>query len=141
MAIRHSDADWTGTLKRGSGSMALGSGAYEGSYSFASRFEDGKGTNPEELIAAAHAGCFTMALSAALSEARFEPGHIHTRAEVHFGFVDGKPTITKIDLHTEAGVPGSDDATFQRLLQETKTGCPVSRALAGTEITVEGKLV
>ncbi len=140
MPVRHSDAEWTGGLREGKGVLVLGSGAFRGDYSFPSRFEDGKGTNPEELIAAAHAGCYSMALSASLEAAKFEPKRIHTRAKVHFGIVEGKPTISRIELLTEAVVPGIDLAVFNRIAEETKHECPVSRALAGTEIVLHATL-
>ena len=141
MAIRHSDAEWIGSLREGSGSLALGSGAFKGAYSFNSRFAEGTGTNPEELIAAAHAGCYSMALAASLGQAKLEPEHIHTQAKVHFSPIDGKPTITLIELVTEAKVPGLDDARFQEIAAETKQACPISRALAAVEIKLEAKLV
>jgi osmotically inducible protein OsmC len=118
-------------LKEGGGSMRLGSGAFEGPYSFVSRFENGSGTNPEELIGAAHAGCFSMALAAALGRAGLTPTSIKTTAKVHLGTVDGAPTITQIDLEVEGEVPGLDAAGFQSQAEGAKKGCPVSRALAG----------
>jgi osmotically inducible protein OsmC len=121
--------------------MRLGSGAFEGPYSFASRFEDGTGTNPEELIGAAHAGCFSMALSAGLSRAGHPPTRVHTNARVHIERGDAGFSITRIELQTEAEVPGLDDEAFQREAQDAKSGCPVSKALTGTEITLEAKLV
>jgi osmotically inducible protein OsmC len=121
--------------------MRLGSGAFEGPYSFASRFEDGSGTNPEELIGAAHAGCFSMALSGALTRAGHPPTRIHTSAKVHIDRGEAGFSITRIELQTEAEVPGIDDETFQTEAQGAKAGCPVSRALAGTEITLDAKLV
>ena len=120
--------------------MKLGSGAYEGPYSFKSRFEEGSGTNPEELIGAALAGCFSMALSANLEKAGHPAQHVSTRANVQLEMVDGKPTITTIALENEATVPGIDDATFQQQAEATKVGCPVSRALAGTKITLKATL-
>src|SRR5947208_15671703 len=108
MAIRTSEAEWRGDLKGGQGEIKLGSGAFSGSYSFHSRFEDGQGTNPEELIAAAHAGCFSMALSATLAEAGYPPAKIHTTAKVYFGPVTGGFAISRIDLATEGSVPGID---------------------------------
>jgi osmotically inducible protein OsmC len=121
--------------------MRLGSGAFDGAFSFNSRFADGGGTNPEELIAAAHAGCFSMAFSAALTEAGFKPKDIRTRAELHFDVVDGKPTITQIDLTMGAEVPGLDEATFKKIAEGAKGGCPVSRALGGSvKITLDATL-
>lgn len=131
MPLRHADAEWKGALKDGTGRLRLGSGAFDGAYSFASRFESGTGTNPEELIAAAHAGCFTMALSAGLSRAGITPTQLHTTAAVHLEMVDGNPTITRIDLTVEGEVPGIDAETFVEHAEAAKKGCPVSRALAG----------
>lgn len=141
MAVRTSDAEWTGDLKSGKGKMTLGSGAFEGAYTFKSRMEDGKGTNPEELIAAAHAGCFSMALSAGLSQAGHVPTRIHTSAKVTFGPVAGGFAITKIDLVTEGAVPGIDAKAFQAAAADAKANCPVSKALKAVEITLEAKLV
>jgi lipoyl-dependent peroxiredoxin len=121
--------------------MALGSGAYEGAYSFKSRFEEGAGTNPEELIAAAHAGCFTMALSLALSEAGHPPESLQSEANVTLRQEGGLPTITRIDLTTRGRVPGIDDAGFQKAAEGAKAGCVVSRALAGVnEINLKATL-
>ena len=131
MAVRGASAEWKGSLKEGGGSMRLGSGAFEGPYSFVSRFENGSGTNPEELIGAAHAGCFSMALAAALGRAGHTPTSIKTTAKVHLGTTDGAPTITQIDLEVEGEVPGLDAAGFQAQAEGAKKGCPVSRALAG----------
>lgn len=121
--------------------MKLGSGAFDGPYSFESRMESGTGTNPEELIGAAHAGCFSMALSAALSQAGHPPKRIHTTAAVHFGKVEGGFAITGIDLATEAEVPGLDAAEFQKAAEGAKSGCPVSKALSGTKINLSAKLI
>jgi osmotically inducible protein OsmC len=141
MPTRTSSARWQGNLKEGAGTMALGSGAYEGAFSFASRFEDGKGTNPEELIAAAHAGCFSMAFSNALSQAGHVPTAVETQAKVQFGKADDGFAITRIDLVTKGDVPGIDDADFQKIAQEAKAGCPVSKALKAVEITLDATLV
>jgi len=141
MAVRTSEAEWKGNLREGQGTMKLGSGAYEGSYSFASRFESGKGTNPEELIAAAHAGCYSMALSAGLSKAGFTPTSVHTTAKVHLEPVEGGFGITRIELLTEARIPGINNDTFQQQAEGAKKGCPVSKALAGTQISLDAKLV
>jgi lipoyl-dependent peroxiredoxin len=141
MAVRISEAEWEGDLLKGQGTVKLGSGAYEGAYSFASRFEDGKGTNPEELIAAAHAGCYSMALSAGLSKAGFVPTRVHTTAKVHLQKVGEGFSITRIELETEAEVPNIDAAAFQAQAEGAKKGCPVSKALAATEITLSAKLV
>ena len=140
MPTRTSSALWAGNLRDGSGTMKLGSGAFEGAYSFKSRFESGTGTNPEELIAAAHAGCFSMALSNALSQAGFTPTSIATSAAVHLDRVADGFGITKIDLDTVGTVPGIDDAKFQELAAEAKAGCPVSKVLTGAEITLSARL-
>ncbi len=121
--------------------MQLGSGAYEGPYSFKSRFEEGTGTNPEELIGAALAGCFSMALSAGLGRAGFTPTRVQTTASVHLAKGESGFRINRIDLVTEAEVPGIDDAAFQEQADAAKKGCPVSQALAGTDITLDAKLV
>ena len=138
MAIRTSSAEWRGTLKEGAGTMKLASGAYEGPYTFASRFEEGKGTNPEELLGAAHAGCFSMFLSALLTGAGFKPTRIATTATVHLG--DG-PTITLIELKTRAEVPGLTEDGLQKHAEAAKKGCPVSKALTGPEIRMQAILV
>jgi osmotically inducible protein OsmC len=140
MSVRAAHARWEGDLRQGKGSMRLGSGAFEGQYSFASRFEEGTGTNPEELIGAAHAGCFSMAFSNMLAEAGHVPTRIETKARVHLEPVDGKPTISRIELETEGDVPGIDDTTFQDVAQRAKAGCPVSRALAAVEISLRARL-
>jgi len=128
MAIRTSSAEWRGTLMEGAGTMRLASGAYEGPYTYASRFESGKGTNPEELVGAAHAGCFSMFLSALLTKAGFVPAGIRTTAAVHL--TDG-PTISLIELDCRADVPGLSEADLLKHAAEAKKGCPVSKALAG----------
>ena len=140
MATRTGSAVWDGTLKEGKGRMKLGSGAYEGPYSFSSRFENGAGTNPEELIGAAEAGCFSMAFSANLSKAGHPPKHINTTAKVNLEQVAGGFKITSIDLDTEAEVPGIDQAKFNELAEQTKKTCPVSVTLAGTEIKLNARL-
>ena len=141
MPARKADARWEVALQEGSGTMRLGGGAYEGPYSFKSRFEDGNGTNPEELIAAAHAGCYSMALSGALGRNGHTPTSINTTASVHLNKTDEGFRIQKIDLVTEADVPGLDDATFQQLAEQTKSACPVSVLLSSIEITLDAKLV
>lgn len=140
MPTRKATASWSGDLPNGSGTMAFGGGAFEGAFSFRSRFEDGVGTNPEELIAAAHAGCFSMALSNILAEAGHTPENVNTTARVH---LDPKndPPIKQIELNTEANVPGLDDTEFQKHAQAAKKACPVSQALAGTDITLKATLV
>ena len=141
MPARTAKAVWEGDLKTGGGRVELGSGAFEGRYSFGSRFEEGTGTNPEELIGAAHAGCFSMALGAGLGKAGFTPGRIQTTARVHLGKVGEGFAITRIDLETEAEVPGLDETTFLAQAEGAKTNCPVSKALAATEITLKARLV
>jgi osmotically inducible protein OsmC len=140
MPTRSSSAQWSGNLARGSGTMSLGSGAFEGAYSAASRFEDGEGTNPEELIAAAHAGCFSMALALGLSEAGHEPESVQTTAVVHLDKDDSGFSITRSDLTTEVKADGLDDAEFQQHAEEAEKNCPVSRALGAIEITLDAKL-
>src|SRR6202142_1315274 len=119
MPTRTSDAEWQGTLREGRGHMRFGGGAYDGAFTWASRFSDGGGTNPEELIAAAHAGCFSMALSGDLTKAGFPPKDIRTGAVLHRATVDGKPTIALIELIVGAEVPGIDDAAFQKIAAGT----------------------
>jgi lipoyl-dependent peroxiredoxin len=140
MPTRSSSAEWSGNLARGNGTMSLGSGAFEGSYSFASRFENGEGTNPEELIAAAHAGCFSMALAAALSADDHVPDSVKTTAEVTIDTVDGNPTITRSELSTEVKVDGLGEDELQGYADEAKSGCAVSRALGGVEIGLNARL-
>jgi osmotically inducible protein OsmC len=140
MAQRTANAAWDGDLKSGKGTMRLGSGAYEGAYSFSSRFEEGTGTNPEELIGAAHAGCFSMALSAGLGGAGFVPKSIRTEARVHLEKAADGFKISRIELQTEAEIPGIDDKTFQEQAQAAKTNCPVSKALAGVQIQLQARL-
>lgn len=142
MAARKADAEWTGDLKGGSGVLRLGSGTFEGKYSFATRFEDAPGTNPEELVAAAHAGCFSMALTAGLGRAGFTPKRVHTTATVSMRQVNNMPTITAIELDCEAEVPGIDEAAFQEQAKGAKENCVISRALKGVEtITLNARLV
>jgi lipoyl-dependent peroxiredoxin len=138
MSIRNASAVWQGTLREGSGTMSLGSGAFEGNYTWASRFDTGPGTNPEELIGAAHAGCYSMFLSALITKAGFTPTSIHTTAAVH---LEAGPTITKIELTSEAVVPGMDEAGFMEQALAAKANCPVSKALAAVEIVLNAKLV
>jgi len=138
MTVRTSSAEWLGTLREGKGTMNVGSGAYQGPYTFASRFETGQGTNPEELIGAAHAGCFSMFLSALLSKDGYKPSRIKTTADVHLG--EG-PTITLIELNTEAEIPNLEEEAFAHYAESAKKNCPVSKALAGTEIKMHAKLV
>ncbi len=141
MPIRKAEAIWEGNLKDGKGKMKFGSGAYEGAYSFASRFGDGAGTNPEELLGAAHAGCFSMALSLFLEKAGFMPERIQTSARVHIDKAGDGFKITAIDLETEARVPGIDEKKFLEQAEAVKKGCPVSQALASVEIRLKAKLL
>jgi osmotically inducible protein OsmC len=137
---RTASAVWHGTLKEGKGTISTQSGTLKDTqYSFAARFAEGVGTNPEELIAGAHAGCFTMALSAQLTQAGFTPDTIATDARLTLDMHD-KPTITKIHLTTKAKVPGIDKAKFDELAAAAKSGCPVSRVLAAAEITLDATL-
>jgi osmotically inducible protein OsmC len=141
MAVQSASAEWNGSLKEGSGKMRVGTGAFEGPFTFVSRFENGPGTNPEELIGAAHAGCFSMALSAALGRAGHNPTSIKTNSKVHLGTSDAGPTITRIELDVEGVVPGIDQAKFQEFAEGAKKGCVVSRALAGVpDITLKATL-
>jgi osmotically inducible protein OsmC len=141
MPVRNAEATWTGSLKDGSGDVKTGSGAISGKYSFGSRFENGAGTNPEELIGAAHAGCYSMALAAGLGKAGFNPQRVHTTAQVTIDKVGDGFKITKIRLKTEAKVPNVDPKQFQEIAEKTKAGCPVSQALSATPIELEAKLV
>src|SRR5204863_7510118 len=141
MATRTGSAVWEGTLKEGKGTMKLGSGAFEGAYSFSSRFEEGKGSNPEELIGAAEAGCYSMALSANLEKAGHPAKRISTVATVKLEAVGGGPKITSIDLNTDAEVPGIDNGKFQEIAEQTKKTCPVSVALSATQINLNATLV
>jgi lipoyl-dependent peroxiredoxin len=141
MATRNGSARWDGDLATGSGNVTVGERAWTGNYSYASRFEDGAGTNPEELIAAAHAGCFSMALSSTLSGAGHTPRWIETMARVHLRLVEGMPTIQQIDLETKGDVPDLDADGFRELAERAKAACAVSRALRGVEqITVSATL-
>jgi osmotically inducible protein OsmC len=142
MPLRTADAEWTGTLQEGSGHMRMATGAYDGAYSFSSRFEEGEGTNPEELIAAAHAGCFSMHLSGQIGKAGFTPNRVATTAKVHLDKGEAGFSITRIDLETEASAEGIDDAKFQELVEFSKANCPISVALkAIPEVTVSARLV
>jgi lipoyl-dependent peroxiredoxin len=141
MPVRKAEAKWEGKIQEGNGSVKLGSGVFEGPYSFKSRFEEGPGTNPEELIGAAHAGCFSMALSLFLEKAGGTPERIETDAKVHIEKVGEGFKITKIELSTEAKVQGMDESEFKKQAEEAKKNCPVSQALAGTEITLQAKLL
>jgi lipoyl-dependent peroxiredoxin len=142
MPDRTASAVWNGSLQDGEGTMRMASGSYEGPYSFQSRFQEGDGTNPEELIAAAHAGCFSMALSADLGRAGHTAETVETTATVHLELDPAPPTITRIVLDTRAKVPGISDEEFQELAEAAKRNCPVSRALGAVEsIEVNAELV
>lgn len=139
---RKASAVWQGSLKEGNGKISTESGVLKDSaYSFHTRFEDGKGTNPEELIAAAHAGCFTMALSGQLTNAKLTPASLETTAEVTMDKTDEGPTVTKIHLTTRAKVPGASKEAFETAANNAKTGCPISRLLKAAEITLDAQLV
>jgi osmotically inducible protein OsmC len=141
MAERKGSAEWKGDLKGGGGTVTVGDGVWSGNYSFASRFEEGEGTNPEELIGAAHAACFAMALSNALAEGGHPPDSVKAEANVSLRFVDGAPTIAQIDLDVVGSVPGIDQDAFVATAEEAKKACPVSRALAGVpEINLNARL-
>ena len=141
MPTHRAEAEWKGNLTQGSGRLHAGSGAFDLPYSFKSRFEEGQpATNPEELIGAAHAGCFTMALTAALTRAGTAPTRIHTTAAVTLGKTGDAFSITRIELQTVGEIPGLDPAAFQKQAQDAKQNCPVSKALAGTEITLDARL-
>jgi osmotically inducible protein OsmC len=140
MALRTAQAVWNGTLREGKGRIAFGSGAFDGAYSFSSRFEEGTGTNPEELIGAAHAGCFSMAFAAGLTKAGFPPTKVATKASVHLDKVGEGFKITTIDLETEAQVPAIDQAKFMEIAEGAKKGCPVSQALTGVTINLKATL-
>jgi osmotically inducible protein OsmC len=140
MPVRNANAVWKGNLQDGKGTMEVESGAFEGSYSFKSRFKEGTGTNPEELIGAAHAGCYSMALSNELDEAGYDPNSVDTNAEVEFDMVDGNPEIKSITLNVEANVAEIDEDTFNDLANGAKENCPVSKALAGVDIKLNTSL-
>ncbi|HEX7009561.1 MAG TPA: OsmC family protein [Phycisphaeraceae bacterium] len=140
MPVRHAKARWEGDVKRGAGAVKLGSGAFEGRFAFTTRFESEPGTNPEELLAAAHAGCFAMALSKILGEAGHPPERIEAQAQVHLDKQDSGFAITQIDLQTQASVPGISQEDFQRYAQQAKEGCLVSKVLR-PPISLEAKLV
>lgn len=141
MLIRKADAQWKGNLTEGSGKLTVGSGAVDLPYSLKSRLQDGQSaTNPEELLGAAHAGCFTMALVAQLSGAGFKLADIHTGAKVAFEKIGEGFAITRIDLDTSADVPGIDEAAFQTFVEDAKQNCPLSKALAAVEIRVKAML-
>ena len=141
MPIRTASARWQGNLTEGSGTVRTGKGGLEGNYSFKSRFEEGEGTNPEELIGAAHAGCFSMFLSKLLGDAGFAPT-VETTANVHLDKTDAGMTVSRIELDTVGEVPGIDEAEFAKLAEAAKQNCPISRLLSpGAEITLNARLV
>lgn len=140
MPGRTAQAVWNGDLQAGNGKVKLGSGAYEGAYSFKSRFEDGTGTNPEELLGAAHAGCFSMALAARLSREGYKVNSVDTTAKVNLEKVESGFKIVRIDLVTKGSVEGIDDAQFKEAAEATKTGCIVSQALSAVPMTIEASL-
>jgi osmotically inducible protein OsmC len=141
MATRNGSAEWKGDLKGGSGTVRVGEGVFEGPYSFASRFEEGEGTNPEELLAAAHSGCFAMALSLIIGEEGHTPESLRARAKVQLRNIDGVPTIARIDLEVEGSVPGINEDAFRSYAEKAKAGCVVSRALAGVpEVELSARL-
>jgi osmotically inducible protein OsmC len=141
MPTRNGSAEWRGNLQEGDGTVKVGQSSYEGPYSFKSRFEEGEGTNPEELIGAAHAACYSMQLSAMLANEGHTVDSVDTTAKVTLRIVEDKPTITQIELQTEGKVPGIDQAQFEKTAAEAKEACLVSRALAGVgEMTVTAKL-
>ena len=141
MPIRTASARWQGNLTEGSGTIKTGKGGYQGNYSFKSRFEEGEGTNPEELIAAAHSGCFSMAFSKGLADAGFTPTSVETTAKVHLDKSDAGFGVTRIELDTVGDVPGVDEATFQKIAEGAKENCPISRLLSpGAEISLTAKL-
>lgn len=137
---RTAKAQWSGDLQHGEGRVSLGSGLLSAPYSFRSRMQDGAGTNPEELIGAAHAGCFTMALDAALGGAGFTPTKLETTATVHLTQIEGGFSIPRIELQVSGQVPNIDEARFREIAAEAKATCPVSKALAGVEITLQATL-
>ena len=140
MPKRKAQAVWNGTLTEGNGTMKVASGAYEGPYSFQSRFEEGEGTNPEELLAGAHAGCFSMALSGDIGRAGHEAESVETEATVHVDKVDAGFAITRVDLDTRARVPGMSEDDFQKAAQAAKENCPVSVLFKGAEINLNATL-
>ncbi|MEX2379031.1 MAG: OsmC family protein [Dehalococcoidia bacterium] len=140
MPVRTADARWEGSIREGKGTMRVGSGAFEGQYSFSSRFEEGEGTNPDELIGAALAGCFSMALSGNLTRAGHPPTSISTNAKVHVEQLNGGFGITTIELQTQGEVPGIDEAGFKEQAELASKNCPVSKALTGVNIKLEARL-
>jgi lipoyl-dependent peroxiredoxin len=141
MPIRTASARWEGNLTEGSGTVKTGKGGYQGNYSFKSRFEEGEGTNPEELVGAAHAGCFSMKFSGDLASAGFTPNSVETTAKVHLDKTEGGFGVTRIELDTQGDVPGIDPDTFQKIAEGAKENCPISRLLSpGAQISLTAKL-
>ena len=141
MPIRTATARWQGNFTEGSGTVKTGKGGLQGNYSAKGRFEEGEGTNPEELIAAAHSGCFSMAFSKGLADAGFPPASVETTAKVHLDKTDAGMTVTRINLETVGDVPGIDAADFQKIAEGAKENCPISRLLSpGAEITLNATL-
>jgi osmotically inducible protein OsmC len=142
MTARNGTAEWHGSVENGAGTITVGDGVFEGAYSYESRFGEAAGTNPEQLLAAAHAGCFTMALANALSAAEHPPESLRTNARIQLRNLDGAVTLARIDVETEGNVPGIDERQFQAYAEAAKRDCPVSRALAGIpEISLTAKLL
>jgi osmotically inducible protein OsmC len=142
MTARNGSAEWRGSAETGSGTITVGNGVFEGAYSYESRFGEAAGTNPEQLLAAAHSGCFTMALANALSAAGHQPESLRTNARVQLRNLDGAVTLARIDLETDGDVPGIDERQFQAYAAAAKSDCPVSRALAGIpEIILTARLL
>ena len=141
MQTRKAYSVWEGNLKKGHGTISLGTGALEVPYGFSSRFENGAGSNPEELVGGAHAGCFSMALAHELAEAGHPPTRVETAARVHLEKSDGGFSIPRIDLETNADVPGIDSNTFQRIAESAKQNCPLSKLLSAADITLTARLL
>jgi lipoyl-dependent peroxiredoxin len=141
MPVRTSTGTWRGSLKEGTGTVALGSGVFEGPYTFAGRFEDGTGTNPDELVGAALASCYSMFLANLLASAGSVPDRVHTEARVHLGRDDGGPVISKIELVCRAEVPGIEPDAFAEQAAAAKANCPVSKALRSVDVTLDAQLV
>ena len=140
MPVRKAEAVWHGSFKEGHGHMKFGEGAFEAEYSAGSRFEEDPGSNPEEMLGAAHAGCFSMALSAGLSNAGFPPNSVQTTAEVHIEKKEAGWTVTRIHLTTAVEAPGIEKSAFLELADKAKMNCPISRALGNVDITLEARL-
>ncbi len=141
MPVRKASAKWNGELQSGNGTISIAQGTFEQPYSFGSRFQEAPGTNPEELVGAALAGCFSMALAGSLGKAGFKSESVHTKSSVTVEKIGDGFVITRIDLATEASVPGIEKAAFLEIAQATKKGCPVSKALTGTDIYLDAVLV